>query len=247
MTKHFVIVGAQRSGTTSLYHSLEQHPDICMATPVRPEPKFFLQDDAVPLGYRTYLERHFSHRTGETVLGEKSTSYIERTDAGPRLRKILPDATLIFVLRDPVWRAYSNWCFSRANGLETLDFDAALAAEESRLTCPDAPRLSVSPFAYAARGHYVRFLDLWESYFPRKQMLIILSESLFNGSESVRTVFDYMGLNADIPLRETIPVTNSHRAAAKPAIATVKRLRQHFDRSTRALRDRWNVDISAWQ
>jgi len=81
MTDHFIIVGAQRSGTTGLYRLLAQHPDICMASPLRPEPKFFLREDAVSKGREGYLARHFPHHNGESMLGEKSTSYMEREDA----------------------------------------------------------------------------------------------------------------------------------------------------------------------
>lgn len=247
VTEHFVIVGAQRSGTTALYHFLEQHPDVCMATPIRPEPKFFLRKNATDLGYESYLEFHFAHRKSQPILGEKSTSYIERKDAIPRLRSILPNARLVFVLRDPARRAYSNWRFSRAHGLETLDFEAALDAEEARLAEAASHNVSVSPFAYAARGHYVRYLDRWAQTFPREQFVIVTSEHIFNGHESVRDVFRYLSLDPDIPLNDKGPVNSSVTGHPEPPAAAMERLRVHFQESNRILRDCWHVDISSWQ
>lgn len=246
MAEHFVIVGAQRSGTTHLYRMLEQHPDICMARPMRPEPKFFLDVGAEKAGYETYLSRYFAHRNGERMLGEKSTSYIERDDAIERLHSMLPQARLVFVLRNPVWRAYSNWRFSRAHGLETLDFEAALDAEKERLRTISDYDTSVSPFAYAARGHYVRYLDRWARTFPREHFIIVLSECLFAGHDAVRRVFERLSLDPDVPLHGLGAVNASGFGSRKPPSAATERLHVHFAPSVRALREQWQVDVTPW-
>lgn len=76
--KHLFIVGAQRSGSTYLYELLDSHPEVSMAHPVRPEPKFFLNAQRVSLGIAHYIDAHFADRkVGGLYLGEKSTSYIE--------------------------------------------------------------------------------------------------------------------------------------------------------------------------
>jgi len=126
--KNLFIIGAQRSGSTYLYKVLNCHPEVSMAQPVRPEPKFFLNELLVSKGKKFYEETYFSsHKLGARYFGEKSTSYIESTDAAMRIKKYYPDARILIILRDPVLRAYSNYRFSVVNKLEPLSFEQALA------------------------------------------------------------------------------------------------------------------------
>lgn len=244
--EHFIIAGAQRSGTTWLYRRMESHPQICMAQPLRPEPKFFLREDAVTLGYSEYRERHFSHWRGQPVLGEKSTSYIERTDSIARIRAILPDARLIFVLRDPVKRAYSNWRFSREQGMETLSFEEALAAESARVKAWDSSHTSVCPFAYAARGHYSRYLSVWAHHFPRDRMIVTTSELLFRGGRAMSDVFEQLGLDGKAAGGETRPVNASEEEEGHPSDAATRTLSARYEDEMRILGQYWGVDVSAW-
>ena len=84
--RFFCIIGAQRSGSTYLYQVLDEHPEITMARPLRPEPKFFLDVAAWKKGREHYLARHFSDASPSAILGEKSTSYYERPVVAPRWR-----------------------------------------------------------------------------------------------------------------------------------------------------------------
>jgi hypothetical protein len=84
MTEHFFIIGAQRTGTTYLYHLLAEHPEIEMAQPLKPEPKYFLIDSLFAQGLETYQTRYFSGKSGVWLRGEKSTSYIESEKAAER-------------------------------------------------------------------------------------------------------------------------------------------------------------------
>lgn len=247
MTDHFIIVGAQRSGTTGLYQLLAQHPDICMASPVRPEPKFFLRENAVTEGRESYLARYFSHHKGETMLGEKSTSYIEREDAIDRIHAVLPEARLIFVLRDPALRAYSNWRFSRSHGIEPLDFADALEAEETRTEDWDSEQFSVCPYAYAARGHYPLYLKRWAACFPRENIILVTSELLFSNSTTVRTILARLGVNPDIPLQSSGKVNASptEESACVPE-ALLQHLRDRYRDDIRQLANDWGMDTTPW-
>lgn len=245
-TEHFIIVGGQRCGTTGVYHLLDQHPDICLAAPVRPEPKFFLDGNAINVGYPEYLRRHFSHRRDERILGEKSTSYIEREDAIPRIHQMLPDARLIFVLRDPIMRAYSNWRFSTANGIETLDFESALDAEKERSNTSENSSISVSPFAYAARGHYVHYLDRWARYFDPDRFIIVVSETIFADPSRIRDVHQKLGVNQGNAVTDIGRVNASPGEHGQLPIGAQNRLRGEFAESTSELKERWHVDVSTW-
>ncbi|MGB7447856.1 MAG: sulfotransferase [Ornithinimicrobium sp.] len=159
MSHHFLVVGAQRCGTTWLHDQLAAHPDIAMARPYRPEPKVFL--DPEPLDARSYRERYFPHATDEHALGEKSTSYLETPQAPGRVAATLGSPKIVVQLRDPVQRAVSNYRFSCAHGMEDRTLDEALRGD---LTAPrpwDRSRSSVSPFAYVSRGRYAHELARW--------------------------------------------------------------------------------------
>ncbi|MDO8446229.1 MAG: sulfotransferase [Deltaproteobacteria bacterium] len=174
----FIIGGAPRSGTTWLYHLLDRHPDICMANPVTPEPKFFLVDGLYERGIDYYSDKWFSDVPEGEICGEKSANYLESPVAAVRIHKHLPDVRLVFILRNPVDRAFSNYLWSKMNGLEKEDFATALDIEEKReLELPGKLRYA-RPYAYFSRGLYADLLEPYFSLFPREQILCIRFEDI---------------------------------------------------------------------
>ena len=169
----FIIAGAPRSGTTWLYELLDRHPDIYMAKPVRPEPKFFLVDELYERGIQYYFDTWFKDADGHAAAGEKSTNYLENPVVAERMHTHLPDVRLIFILREPAHRAYSNWLWSRMNGMETEDFETALAGEEERERTLPAKLRYARPHAYFSRGLYAAMLRPYYDRFPREQILCV--------------------------------------------------------------------------
>lgn len=163
MSRHFLVIGAQRCGTTWLHDVLTHHPQIAMARPARPEPKVFLQPTT--MGLTTYRTMFFGHATDESVLGEKSTSYLETPEAPARVAATLGRPQIVVQLRDPIDRAVSNWRFSRDHGLENRPLVAAIRADLAHPQAWDPTVSSVSPFAYVSRGHYVHHLTRWTDHF----------------------------------------------------------------------------------
>lgn len=244
MRSHVIIAGAQRSGTTFLYKILDSHPDVCMAKPMRPEPKFFLQEDVGARDCMSYLSAHFPHAGDERVLGEKSTSYIEREEAAVRIKAILPLARIVVILRDPVLRAYSNWRFSRDHGIEELDFAQAIDAEQGRCAQWDRKRYSVCPFAYAARGDYVQYLDMWARHFPREQILVVTSEALFDErTGALAGLLRRLDLDPEVAMPGRI---NAAGDAGDIDPDSLRRLRSRYREGNRRLGQEWQVDTSAW-
>jgi hypothetical protein len=192
MHDHFVIVGAQRCGTTYLYRLLDEHPEIEMAKPLRPEPRFFLDDDRYPLGL-SYYESKFFSEGGPRVRGEKSTSYIESDVAAQRITATLPGAPVVAVLRDPVHRAISNFRFSRQNGIEDLPMTEALRASEREW---DQDRFSVSPFDYLARGRYVEHLERLARYTAPDQLRVLVFEELVADRTVIAGLYEQLGVDA---------------------------------------------------
>jgi len=245
MPRHFFIAGAQRCATTYLYRMLEQHPEITMAQPVRPEPKYFIrpQISTDPAAYR---EEFFAGARTD-VLGEKSTSYIEHPVAAERIARMFPDATILFLLRDPVERALSNYRFSVMNGLETLPLEEALACEPARAAAA-CSGVSVSPFAYAARGHYVRHLDAWAEHLPRERMYLLTTEELVaDTASSMRRVFESLQVDPEVALQDIGASVNASGPPEEASEAVRERLRAAFAESNRDLASRYGVSIGNWQ
>lgn len=235
MIRHLLVIGGQRCGTTYLHHLLEEHPDIAMARPGRPEPKVFMDPDKAARGLDWYHQTYFSHVTTEQVLGEKSTSYIERPDAAPRAAKVLGAAEIVVLLRDPVTRAVSNWRFSTDNGFE--DRPLAQALEENlRDAQPwDAGRTSVSPFAYLERGRFASFLQPWVDAFPGHLHLHFLQDLLDDDSALTR-LYDDVGVDSTFrPEGLGSPVNQSEEPAPELDDDLVDRLREYFTESDREL------------
>jgi hypothetical protein len=112
------------------------------------------------------------------MLGEKSTNYLESPEAAERMCRVLPGVKLIFVLRNPVDRAHSNYLWSRQNGLESETFERALALEEQRER-NSVPQLRYArPHAYFSRGLYAEHLVRFFDCFPREQILVLRHEDV---------------------------------------------------------------------
>jgi hypothetical protein len=144
---HFFIAGVPKAGTTGLYAALVRHPQLYL--PSVKEPKFFLSDGRPPrhggpgdvqtyqghVWRRADYEALFDAAPADALRGEATPFYLYDRDAHQRIRRLVPDAKFILVLRDPVDRAYSNWSHLWSAGLEKeSDFLAACDREQRRHT-----------------------------------------------------------------------------------------------------------------
>lgn len=237
MPDHFVIVGAQRSGTTYLYGILDEHPEIEMAKPLRPEPKFFLDDDQYALGL-DYYESHFFSDATARVRGEKSTSYIESEVAAQRISVTLPDALIVVVVRDPVRRAVSNYRFTVEHGIEDLPPADALRRAASGDRPWDRTRFSVSPFDYLARGRYVDYLERFAAHVARDQMRVLLFEELVADPSVVASLYERLGVDPTVRpsgLGTAVNAANAPDELLEPELETW--LRDYFHEPNRRLEE----------
>lgn len=191
----FIIGGAPRSGTTWLYELLARHPDVYLAKPVAPEPKFFLRDDEYAKGLRYYSEKWFAGADPSKMAGEKSTDYLEHAESAVRLAKDLPLVKLIFILREPVSRAYSNYLWTKMNGLEHEDFATALRLEDQReRELPEKWKFT-RPFSYFSRGLYADLLEPYFNRFMEHQLLIARFEDIIERPRTLaETVQRFIGV-----------------------------------------------------
>lgn len=237
MTRHFLVIGAQRCGTTWLHHQLEAHPQVAMARPTRPEPKVFLDDLTPSQDHHWYVDTWFGHATAGQVLGEKSTSYVDRPDAIARVRALLGDVPLVVQLRDPVARAVSHWRFSHENGLEQRSLTEALTANLEGPLPWDPGATSVSPYAYLERGRYAESLRPWLDAFGDLLHVQFLEELLARPELYAETLA-HVGVGpALMPEVDLTPVNRSggdrDGDALDPSIEVA--VRQSFAESDREL------------
>jgi Sulfotransferase domain len=213
----FIIGGAARSATTWLYELVARHPAIAMARPRQPEPKFFTVDDLFARGLNYYAATWFQSLEENRLLGEKSTSYLESTNAAERIYHSLPAVRLIFMLRNPVDRAYSNYLWSHRNGFETEMFERALALEEERAReLPSALRYA-RPFAYFSRGLYAGQLARFLRFFPREQILLLRTEDVDTQPAWVATeVQKFLGVTVQPDLASGLSRINASIPGGSP-------------------------------
>jgi len=241
------IVGAQRSGSTYLYHLLNEHPQIIMAQPVRPEPKFFLKENLCANDIAVYEKYYFSEKFPCTVyLGEKSTSYIEYKSVAQRIKQFYPNARILMILRDPVLRAWSNYLFSLQNGTELLSFDDALQAEPERLQ-DSLYTSSANPFAYIKRGNYIDYIDFYLKYFSRDQLYIIIFEEFIGNIQSVRFLYDWLGVDKQFIPPSLGKIFNESSQYKNISPDTFYKLVEHYEQSLRNLEHFLGRSIESWR
>jgi Sulfotransferase domain len=173
-----IIGGAPRSGTTFLCELLAKHPGVFIAKPFIPEPKVCMTPH--PDGDAGLLQRYgvlFSDATPHAIRVEKTSYYLENAAARERLVRILPNAKFVFILREPVERAYSNWVRSRLNGIETLPFEDAIEREPDRVSPLPPQQAYARPFDYLSRGRYGSLIEAWISTVGRERLAIYIFEA----------------------------------------------------------------------
>jgi sulfotransferase family protein len=233
----FVIVGAQKAGTTSLHDYLCQHPSV--SQPATKEVHFF--DLAYGRGAGWYRAHFRPGRPGQ-ISGESTPYYLFHPAVPGRLQETLPEAKLIVLLRDPVDRAFSHHNHERALGYEHLEFEAALAAEAERLA-GEEERLLADPgyrsrahqhFSYLARGNYAEQLERWFEHCGEERFLVLSAEDLFGDPAAVVAVAqEFLELPRQIPVDLSAKNARSYAPIPEPLR---ERLREHFAPANERLR-----------
>lgn len=172
---NFAIIGAQKSGTTTLYEYLKQHPDIYMSKPK--EPVFFADDKLYNKGFQFYINKFFKGYNGQKMVGEASTAYSYYIDLQKTVKRIFEfnkDMKLIYVLRNPIERALSSYWWNVRIFIETLTFEKALKLEEKRENTTHI----LDPWSYKRKGLYFHVIQTYLKYFPKKNLYVVLLDDL---------------------------------------------------------------------
>ena len=224
-----MIIGAMKSGTSSLHYYLTQHPAVI--APLRKEVHYF--DLQYGKGERWY--RANFGKAGQAGLNlDSSPYYLFHPLAPQRAHELLPEAKLIVLLRDPVRRAYSHYWHERDKKRERLSFEDAVAAEPERVG-DDEQRLARGEIeqshahqhcTYLARGRYAEQLERWLRFYPRERLLVLQFEDLGRAPMvTLHRTLEYLGLPA-LGRVKLEPRNARKYPPIKPA--TAERLREYF-------------------
>ena len=216
---HFIIAGAPRTATTWLYELADKHPEIAMARPRQPEPKFFLIDELYERGLSYYSATWFDALPNGMRYGEKTTNYLESSTACTRIANDLPNVRLVFMLRNPVDRAHSNYLWSTRNGLETETFERALELEARRENHVEAKLRYARPFAYFSRGLYAELLRPWIERFPREHILVLRTEDVARAPRDVaQKLYRFVSVAEQVELADDLGTINAAHPDGSPEI-----------------------------
>ena len=227
----FLIIGAQKAGTTSLYYYLDQHPQIYMSP--RKEPHFFEGTSMdfngpgrkiTPVTDLREYRKLFDGVSTERAVGEASASYLYSRQSPGLIRAHIPDAKLIVVLRNPAERAYSNYLHMVRVGREPIaDFSLALREEELRIREGWGPL-----WHYGSKGFYYDQLRRYFDIFGEEQIQVHLYEDLRHSPlDTLRRVFGFLGVEESF-----VPdMSRNHNPSGLPKnqklYVLVKRLASH--------------------
>ncbi|MBN1257432.1 MAG: sulfotransferase [Planctomycetes bacterium] len=188
MKPTFLIVGAQKSATTTLHWQLAKHPEVFVSE--KKSIHYFSVDDNYKKGDSWY-ESFFD--TDKKIVGETSGLYYYFPYCPERIYRYNPELKLIFCLRNPIDRAFSDYLHEVRKGHECLSFEQALLIEDIRLSKGWWYQKS---FGYLAKGRYHEHLERFYDLFPRENILVVFFDDLRSEPESFyQKIFAFLGVS----------------------------------------------------
>ena len=190
---NFLIVGAAKAGTTSLYHYLARHPQVFLARDK--EPHFFAPAKwcGRPTPGRAQYEALFEGAHGFRAIGEASTGYLYYPESPRLIHELIPDCRIVAILRNPVERAFSGYCHELREGVETVSFEQALAEERQHLRIIRGGDFS---FNYVKQGIVSHLLaEYRERFGPQRVHLCLYDDLVAAPAELMRALMRFLGID----------------------------------------------------
>lgn len=208
----FIIIGAQKSATTSMFKYLFEHPRIVM--PADKEAPFFSDTELFNQGWSSFIEKYFPKAPTEKLWGTASPQYMGDPRAAQRIAEQNPNVKLIAILRNPIERSFSHYTMSQRRELDNRDFDQVideLLREEHlqhyRQTPPPEHQFgydgregyeSEDIHFYCVWSEYGRILQQYRKYFEKEQLLILYMDELMSDPQSsINKVTEFLGLQEE--------------------------------------------------
>jgi hypothetical protein len=236
----FIIGGERRCGTTSLYRWIQQHPEVYLYP--KEDMDYFVESEIA--GTREWRNgevdgeqwerthsaedyaRLFEGGIGFRAIGQKDADLLFWRPTHSRLARYLPDGRFIFILRNPVQRAWSHYWNEVAKGRESLSFDEALAAEKERSRSNAYARNHLS---YLARGFYEESLESFFGHIePARVLIITLEQSRSLPGETLAEIYRFLGVDPKLGL-EQVGTRHNENWAVVPRPWTRSRFAQPLD------------------
>ena len=193
MKLHFVCIGAQKAGTTTLHDILKQHPNIYL--PPKKEAHFCDVNELYEKGVGDYFSRFYDTYSDEKFIGNINPNLQIENRSLDRLAKTFGrELKIIFILRNPVYRAYSHYQMSKSRGYEDLSFKAAIEMEKLRINNPkffpdykskEPGHFEKNHFGYIGRSSYLATIKKLYQLFPKENIKVILFEDFISKQKIV--------------------------------------------------------------
>jgi len=178
---NFLIIGAMKSGTTTLYHALKCHPDVFMAE--LKEPQFFSDEEKIKSSMSWYVSL-FKNVTNEKVIGEASTNYTKYPlfkRVPESIKKHIPDVKLIYIIRNPIERIYSHFTHNYYIGRVDNDLNRVIVRNQN----------------YINISRYYMQLQRYLEVFDNRQIKVVLLEDLRDEpNRIIKDIYGYLGVDA---------------------------------------------------
>src|SRR3954466_10897432 len=178
---NLIIIGAQKCGTSGLHYYLSLHPEISVSQPK--ELNFFIAERNWPLGIDWYRGHFDPNAKVRSEASPNYTAYPQHLGVPERMHSVVPDAKLLYMVRDPIDRIAAHWVHNYAKRREKGDL-------RSTLLHPNT--------SYLARSHYHAQVQRFLRLYGREQVLVIEQQQLrTKRRETLRTVFEFAGADPD--------------------------------------------------
>jgi len=235
-----MILGAGKSGTTTLADYLALHEEVCMSVPK--EPWFFDTSD-FRNGIGWYAKRYFSNCAAGQIRGEASSQSLFVPYVPRRIWEYFPHVRLVAILRDPAERAYADWWMKYASGEEDKDFESAVAQDIARMErgvdfsdekdwqihIDHLRRGQVRHGVYVDYGFYAQQLERYLEIFRGDRIKVLLFDDLVTDPESaLSSVARFVGVSSPLPVQPESPIWSN--AAVGPKLARLRRLNHRYGR-----------------
>lgn len=215
MRPNLFIIGGQKCGTSALAHFIAQHPEICLAqgkeAHILDHPEYLNQNGQVCVSDlvldQAYAEK-FAHAQGEQYLCDATPIYAYWNQVLPKLAEYQPNAKVIFMLRDPVERAISQYTMERKRGFESESMLKAFLKEPSRLQAAQHDyswHSSLRTHSYLDRGHFSLQLAEIKRHFGENNVLVMHNDELrHHHQQAMQRIFDFLQIESVAIAEESV-------------------------------------------
>ena len=219
---NFLCIGAPKSGTTSLFEILKQHPEIGMSS--FKETHFFDTDINWKKGKQWYSDNYFLSLETKKRIGEFTPSYLSKKSCAKRIKDTLEDQVkFIVILRNPIDRAFSHYLHTSRDEYEKLSFIDSLKMEEERLGkfTEEKDDLSYARFCYKESSMYASHLKNYFNIFNKDQFCIVLFEDFVKNPQ---TVIDRILIFLEVPTDVEMDVNLKINPASEARSVNLKKI-----------------------